>query len=72
MFIIFFSFQTRISAVKNGVMRMMSVMGTQCYCSKTSSTLKSGARFEVGGGGGGRHSLIWLIRVRYVLLNIRS
>ena len=34
-------------AVKNGVMRMMSVMGSQCFCSKTSSRLKSGARYEV-------------------------
>ena len=39
-----------MSAVKNGVMRMMSVMGSQGFCSKTSS----GARFEeVGGGEGG-------------------
>ena len=72
------SFQTRISVMKNGVMRMMSVMGTySVFCSKTSSRLKRGARFEVGGGGGGgggggRHSLIWLVRVRYVLLNTRS
>ena len=29
-----------------------------CFCSKTSSRLKSGARFEVGGGGGW-YSLIW-------------
>ena len=35
-----------MSAVKNGVMRMMSVMGSQCFCSKTSSR----ARFEEGGG----------------------
>ena len=48
------SFQTRISVMKNGVMRMMSVMGTySVFCSKTSSRLKRGARFEVGGGGGG-------------------
>ena len=71
------SFQTRISVMKNGVMRMMSVMGTySVFCSKTSSRLKRGARFEVGGGGGGggggRPSLIWLVRVRYVLLNTRS
>ena len=49
------SFQTRISTVKNGVMWMISVMGTYCICSKRSSRLKSGARFEVGvvcGGGG--------------------
>ena len=30
-------------------MRMMSVMGSQCFCSKTSSRLKGGARFEQGG-----------------------
>ena len=39
-------FQTRISAVRNGVMRMMSVMGSySCFCSKTSSRLKSGAGY---------------------------
>ena len=59
--------------MKNGVMRMMSVMGSWCFCPKTSSRLKSETRFEVGGGGGeGRHSLMWLIQVRYVLLNTRS
>ena len=42
------SFQTRISAVNSGVMRMMSVMGSQCFCSKTSSRLKSGAREWAG------------------------
>ena len=47
------SFQTQISALKNGVMRMMLVMGTWCFCSKTSSRLKGGARFEVGDGGEG-------------------
>ena len=36
-----------MSAVKNGVMLMMSVMGSQSFCSKTSSE----ARFEEGGGG---------------------
>ena len=39
--------------MKNGVIRMMSVMGSSCFCPKTSCGLKSGARFEVGGGGGG-------------------
>ena len=34
--------------MKNGVMRMMSVMRSWCFCSKTSS----GGRFEEGGGGG--------------------
>ena len=33
-------------------MRMMLVMGSSCFCSKTSCGLKSGARFEVGGAGG--------------------
>ena len=47
------SFQTLTSAVKNGVMRMMSVMGTKCFCSKTSSRLKGGARFEIRRGDGG-------------------
>ena len=28
--------------------------------------------YGIMGGGGGRHSLIWLIQVRYVLLNTRS
>ena len=36
-----------MSAVKNGVMLMMSVMGSQSFCSKTSSE----ARFEEGGEG---------------------
>ena len=62
-------FQTRMSAVKNGVMRMMSVMESYYFCSKTSSRLKSGGRFEEVGG---RHSLISLIRVKYVLLNTKS
>ena len=35
-----------MSAVKNGVMRMMSVMGSQCIWCKTSA----GARFEEGEG----------------------
>ena len=35
-----------MSAVKNGVMRMMSVIRSWYFCSKTSSRLKSGARFE--------------------------
>ena len=37
-------------AVKNGVMRMMSVMGSSCFCSNKSPRLKNGACFEVGGG----------------------
>ena len=39
-------------AVKNRVVRTMSVMGSQCFCSKkkNSSRLKRGASFEVGGG----------------------
>ena len=41
-----------MSAVKNRVMRMMSVIRPWCFCSKTSSRLKSGARFEEVGGGG--------------------
>ena len=38
-------------------MRMMSVMGSWCFCPKTSSRLKSETRFEVGGGGGGGEAL---------------
>ena len=58
-----------MSAMKKGVMRMMSVMGSYCYLKKkTSSRLKSGARFEVGGEGG--TPLLGLYR--YVLLSTRS
>ena len=42
-----------MSRVKNDVMRLMLVMRSYCFCSKTSSRLKSGASFEGGGGGGG-------------------
>ena len=59
-------------AVKNGIMRMMSFMGSSCFCSTKSSRLKNGACFEVGGRAGVWHSLNWLIQVRYGLLNIRS
>ena len=40
-------------AVKNVIMRMMSFMGSSCFCSTKSSRLKNGACFEVGGGVGG-------------------
>ena len=56
--------------MKNNVMRMMLVMESQFFCSKTNSRLASGALFKVGGGG--RHSLIWLIQFRYVLLNTKK
>ena len=59
-----------MSAVKNGVVRMMS-WDHSAFVLKQALDLKSGARFEMGGGGGG-HSLIWHIQVRYVLLNTRS
>ena len=39
-----------VNSKENGVMRMMSVMGSSCFCSKTSSRLKSGVRFWGGGG----------------------
>ena len=40
-------------AVKNVIMRMMSFMGSSCFCSTKSSRLKNGACFEVGGWWGG-------------------
>ena len=52
--------------MKNGVMRMLSVMESYCFCSKASSRLKSGARFKRGGG------VEEVLLYRYVLLKTRS
>ena len=38
---------------------MMSVIGSSYFCSKTSSRLKSGVRFQGGGG----NTVIWLLQV---------